>query len=458
MDHEDIRNGGPATDLRTPVLAIRHAICFTCLTASSNLKKCGTCKRVSYCSPKCQKTDWQRDHKKTCKILADSNKRRAELPRTAMLYEQYRSAKWLEIIAFKAQNPKYTDSQHRLMMHEPFCRHCYRSAPQLESQNQLRPCQTCRIAAFCADCPQEHPRSECKTFQTIGQDETFAIQHQRMTQRDFEVLCTEQPRETYLPLSTATGWHDYFTRISDKGEHMSEVTSEMQPMTDDPMAVKLAGLLRLASGTSSMALTILTALEAVFPDISTRTTLKLHFIGAAGPELASLMVFEELLHLLPSLKDLELTLVGFELPKPSTSTDDSAMKLECCPACTATSRTRSLRLWKGGYHDYVMTDGYQKPDLAVGFHTGFSQEEEEEWLPTVQYLAAAQHPTLFTSYNDTEMKEETAILERFGAKFLQRGEINKWKGLCPMLDFLEEKEGKYYFLHQYRYLLAGRDI
>ncbi|TVY37365.1 putative protein MSS51-like protein, mitochondrial [Lachnellula subtilissima] len=413
MDHEDKRNGGPTTDFH-----------------------------------------WQRDHKKTCKVLAESNKRRAETPRTSRLWEQYCAEKWQDIAAFRAQNPNNTESQQRLLLHEQYCRHCYRSAPQLEPRNQLRPCQTCHIAAFCADCPQEHPASECKTFQTIRQDETFAIQHYQRTQKDFEIICTERPKETYLPLSTATGWHDYFTRISDKGEFLSEVTSEMQPATDDPMVVKLAGLMRLASGTSSMALTILAALEAVFPDISTRTTMKIHFIGAAGPELNGLMVFEELLHLLPSLKNLELTLVGFELPEP---TEDTAMELECCPDCTAASRTRILRLWKGGYHDYAKEDVYQKPDLAVAFHTGFSQEMKEEWLPTVQYLAAAQHPTLFTTYNEKEMEEETAILDRFGANFLQRGEINKWKGVCPMLEVMEEKEGTVYFMHQYRYLVVGKD-
>ncbi|TVY16798.1 putative mitochondrial protein MSS51-like protein [Lachnellula arida] len=410
MDHQDICNGGPATVLRTPVLAIKHAICFTCLQSFPNLKKSMACKRVSYCSPECQKIDWQKAHKKTCKMLVQSNKRRAETPRTSRSWKQCLSEKWLDIAAFKAQNSEFTETQLRLLVYEPFCRHCYRSKPQMESKNQPSPCQACHIAAFCADCPQEHATSECKTFQAIRQDETFAIQHHRMTQRDFEVLCTERPRKAYLPLSTATGWHDYFTRISDKEAYLSDVTSEMQPATDDPTAVKLAGLMRLASGTSSMALTVLAALEAVFPDISTRTTIKLHFIGAAYPEFDGLRVFEELLHLLPSLKNLELTLVGFEMPERST---EDIMELKCCPTCTAASRTRSLRLWKGAYHDYLKRDGYEKPDLAVAFHTGFSQSMEEEWLPTVQYLAAAPHPTLFTSYNEKEMEEETAILDRF---------------------------------------------
>jgi mitochondrial splicing suppressor protein 51 len=270
-----------------------------------------------------------------------------------------------------------------------------------------------------------------------------------MMQKDIAILCTEQPRDTYLPLSTATGWYDYFTRTSDKQMFSSAITPEMQPATEDPV---VANLVRLASGTSSMALTVLAALEAAFPDISTRRTIKLHFIGAAGREINGLMIFEELLHLLPLLKDLELTFVGFEIPEETT-----AMKLECCPTCTSACRTKSLRLWKGGYHDYVKKYGYEKSDIAVAFHTGFSQEIKDEWLPTIQYLAAAPHPTLFTSYNESEMEEETAALDSIGAKFLQRGEVNKWKGLCPIIEVMEEKEGKLYFLHECRYIVAGRD-
>ena len=39
---------------QTPTLALKQALCFFCLEISSNLSRCSACKRVSYCSAKCQ--------------------------------------------------------------------------------------------------------------------------------------------------------------------------------------------------------------------------------------------------------------------------------------------------------------------------------------------------------------------------------------------------------------------
>ena len=74
----------------TPVLAVKGAICFTCLRAASRLNRCSGCKRVllvgamhqryladmynhSYCSQKCQKEDWGKGHKQLCPVLVEIN-------------------------------------------------------------------------------------------------------------------------------------------------------------------------------------------------------------------------------------------------------------------------------------------------------------------------------------------------------------------------------------------------
>lgn len=43
--------------------------CFIKPEVSKNLKACGGCKIVRYCSTVCQKNDWQAIHKKECKVL-----------------------------------------------------------------------------------------------------------------------------------------------------------------------------------------------------------------------------------------------------------------------------------------------------------------------------------------------------------------------------------------------------
>jgi splicing suppressor protein 51 len=203
-----------------------------------------------------------------------------------------------------------------------------------------------------------------------------------------------------------------------------------------------------------MPLTVLAALEAVFPVLSIRETVKLHFMGAATRELTSLVVFEGLLHLLPSLKQLELTFVGLGLPAKQSTESDFAT-LDCCPECTSKGRTRSLRLWKGAYHDYIKKGVYGKPDLAVAFHTGFSREMQMEWLPTIKHVATAPHPTLFTPYNDSELREEIEILENLGARLSKAGGLNKWRGMTPVLDVAAEKPNKAYFSNYYWYIVAG---
>lgn len=52
------------------------------------------------------------------------------------------------------------------------------------------------------------------------------------------------------------------------------------------------------------------------------------------------------------------------------------------------------------------------------------------------------------------MTEETALLKARGVKFIQEGEINRWKGMCPILEAMEEKENSVYYLNYYWYIIA----
>lgn len=346
-----------------------------------------------------------------------------------------------------------------LSRYEPYCRHCYRTSPQLKTGEKLKGCEACLLTIFCSTCPQTHERDECTMFQQIGRDEDFAIQHHRRTGENFTIMCTETTVPTYLPLSTAANWYDYYNKISDKSMMSDMISPEMQVIEpSERRSHGLLGLLRYNTSTVTLALTIIAALEAIFPDIGTRTTLSLHFIGAASRELTGLMVYEELLHLLPSLKTLELTFVGIDIPKQASEEVGrrNRMQLECCPPCTSAKRTRSLALYQGAYHDYVKLDGYEKPDLAVAFHSGFSQSQTAEWEPTIDLLAEAHHPTLFTSYNKNEMEEEIYLLKSRGANFIQEGELNKWRGMLPILEAVEEKENSAYYLNQYWYIVAPK--
>jgi splicing suppressor protein 51 len=211
-----------------------------------------------------------------------------------------------------------------------------------------------------------------------------------------------------------------------------------------------------------MILTILAALEVIFgPALATQEKLTLHLIGATPKELDALMLFEELLHLLPTLKDLHCVFVGLEMPRPMLNADDSAsdgeIDLDSCAPCTAAGRKRSMSMHKTSYHSFSSLPSYNAPELAVAFHTGHSQEAVSSWSPTIRLLSHASFPTVFTTYNRKEMEEETAILTGLGARFLVQGEKNRWRGMRMLLEVAEEEENGVYCNNDYWYLIAGSD-
>jgi splicing suppressor protein 51 len=50
------------------------------------------------------------------------------------------------------------------------------------------------------------------------------------------------------------------------------------------------------------------------------------------------------------------------------------------------------------------------------------------------------------------------ILKCLGARILVQGEKNKWRGMKPMLEVMEEVENSVYYNNQYWYVVAGRQL
>ena len=70
-------------------------------------------------------------------------------------------------------------------------------------------------------------------------------------------------------------------------------------------------------------------------------------------------------------------------------------------------------------------------------------------------LLNTDHPTVFTTYNKAELLSEVEHLKKLGAKFIVEGEKNKWRGMQPTLDPLEEEENIAYYINQYWYVITG---
>ena len=257
--------------------------------------------------------------------------------------------------------------------YEPYCYHCYRRESQLENGAKLNACQYCLLTSFCPSCQQTHPSAECATLQDIAADDKVRVDLRRRTGKSSAISFTKFPRKQYFSLSSAKDWYDYYTRFSDMGGFKSKMNRDLKYLANDPKEREFVEYLRCGTNTTTLQLTLIAALEAVIPNVSTRGSINLHIIGAAEAEFASVPAFEELLHLLPSLTALQLSFVGpnvLEDLKDGTETQNPHT-LQCCTTCSKMGRNISITTWRGPYHAYVDTEFYKTPDLVAAFQPGF---------------------------------------------------------------------------------------
>ena len=116
------------------------------------------------------------------------------------------------------------------------------------------------------------------------------------------------------------------------GGFKSKMNRNLKYLANDSKEREFVEYLRYGTNTTTIQLTLIAALETTTPNVSTRVSINLHIIGAAGAEFASVPAFEELLHLLPSLTTLQLSFVGLNVAedlKDDTKTQN-LHTLQCC--------------------------------------------------------------------------------------------------------------------------------
>jgi splicing suppressor protein 51 len=280
----------------------------------------------------------------------------------------------------------------------------------------------------------------------------------RRTGKSSTISFTKFPRKQYFPLSSASDWYDYYTRLSDMGGFSSKMNRDLKYQANNPREREFVKYIRYGTNTTTIQLTLIAALEVIIPNISTRNSINLHIVGAAGAEFASVPAFEELLHLLPSLTTLQLSFVGLNVLedlKDDTETQ-KPHTLQCCNTCTKMGRSISITTWRGPYHAYIDTKLYKTPDLAAAFHSGFSVDEQADWYPTIKYLAHAPHPTLFTAARYFEIQGEMGVWKNLGAEFVKNAEVNKWKGMSPSLVVCGDKPNEVNYRNYWWYIVKQR--
>ncbi|KAF1951483.1 hypothetical protein CC80DRAFT_496086 [Byssothecium circinans] len=446
-----------------PVGAIRGYLCFRCFSPAPNILKCGGCKRAYYCSKACQKLDWSIVHKNHCKIFKTINEVEEQQYQSSRTWKEYSECLLQTVRIIRNAAPR-DDALRYVVQAQAYCTTCRRTAIQLANRSfALTRCPTCRLIFSCADCPplstDTHPPSICASYANFAAIENFRTDFFEDTGKASPITCTQFPRKTRKLLADSPDWHDYYVNVSDKAQIEGIISPDFSGLVPGSQASREEGermrmFLLCATDNLTMPLTIVSALE----DISFEEKhLTVHLVGATGRELVAMGNFEEILHLIPTVRSLHITAIGPSLPGGQGSPLIPKTSVECCPGCKADGRARSIAVYQGLYHEYAKMDKFEKPDLVVLFNSGWTDgdDAETDWAPTIRYLVGSDVPALFTTYNQQEAEHEKERLGKFGAKFLVDVGANKWRGLMPTPEFIDEEFGMW-FNNAYRYVIKGK--
>ncbi|KAL0563905.1 hypothetical protein V5O48_018151 [Marasmius crinis-equi] len=340
------------------------------------------------------------------------------------------------------------------------CEVCLRTRFQFEKPGRLHPCSSCRLAWWCSsecqkDFSKSHSKRQCDELQkTVSVDRLevdYAIH--RRSHRHLHVR-TERPRTTYLPLSSISDREDYFRRIFPGfSSETKSVAGTINTYHPDPVsAVRL-----VATEATCFPLTVIAALEDVVPDLSVRSSLCIHVVGAGPRELYSKGILEELLHFFPMLKRLKIFFVGPETPDETADKNTNV----ACQYCIAKGHMRTFIYHSSPYHDFAFTAdaSNNRPDLIVALNTGMSEVETESWKRTIGVIRDLDVPGVFTAYTKLEAESEIRMLKGMGVRIKKGLALNKWKGVVPTTNNylnVDEDGPIASYNSYYRYIIQGR--
>ena len=290
----------------------------------------------------------------------------------------------------------------------------------------------------------------------IGACELVKIGHMKETGDAMIRLLSDKPRHTYRPHHTAKSWKGYLEDLS-TSPLASFITEDFSPANGDKAALHACRFLKVAADSSSPILTLLVGLESEISDLSSRTELSIHFVGADILEFSGASMTEEVYHLLPELQTLSIGHVGPDVGSTHGNTTQ-LLDFGCCPECRKMGRSpRQVFLADDLYHNFAKSELFAKypPDLVVAFNSGHAESEVQRWRPTLKCILDLRVPADFTTYNESEAIGEGKIFDGMGAQFSRRPAENPWRGVLARLGNFAERYDVYYS-NCYWYIVKGR--
>ncbi|KAI0314902.1 hypothetical protein OF83DRAFT_1174330 [Amylostereum chailletii] len=460
----------PKTFAPTTASQIAARICEHCLqppkrigasNTQATLLRCTSCRRVGYCDAACQKSDWKM-HKLICPRLKEINEwDKNNGPGEKYTSDQYMNLQRLRsaVFANNSQENPYGEFPAAYIQEQVKCEVCFRTPFQQPEFHRFPSCSRCQLAWWCSpECKEvfskHHTRAHCDERLDVACVDRFRIDYavKRRSQRQY-MISSPQPRTSYIRLSKMKGWEDYYRRGFPEWNRVC-TRNALEFSATNKLAERALRLLTKESAVYP--LTILAALEHIYSDISERTSLVIHVVGAGEREMSGQGMTEEVLHYLPKLQEVHFSLIGDEVNA------DPFKSNVACATCKGRGRTRDTEYYRGDYQDFMTTGpgaSEPAPDLVVGLNTGMSEVDTERWKPALELILKKNIPAVFTTYSRVEADHEEAMLRGLGVRFLKNVERNKWKGVVPKINIYFKEEGEGHttlFNSYYWYVIQGK--
>ncbi|KAG8936342.1 hypothetical protein FRC02_002935 [Tulasnella sp. 418] len=478
-------------EVDVPRLAYVGQACFKCYarSAEKKLMRCSKCKRVHYCSVDCQKADYK-NHKEICRALAtllgDSSVPTPSY-QTSTREELERHAMKLSYATISHMGPllrrNLTTIEQNLVAWEPRCVLCYKREvdlnpdPKSSSKSSLTPCH-CLLSFYCSEAHAneskeshtveilENGLSQCDLNTQCNRDQYFQLDARKdMGQSDSNppstpfVWAPERIKDQYESLLKYEPLVGVMKSIDDISPQWRKWFEDSGcPFTHVPT------VMRLATKSLTIPLTTLYGFDVLYSKPEFGPKLVIHYIGTADFEvLSGGPAHEEIAHSIPTTKTLDLHFIGPELQAITKSMKSSkVVDMEACPTCQQAGKTRIHTFHAYKYHDWVhsLGDQYTKPDIAVIFNSGI-HEEESSFAPTIRLLVEQGIPTIITSYNELEVRQDLAAVQNSvkgesGVNIVMEPKRNPWK--CELGHSEPCGQRGYYFINGWTFAFSGRKV
>lgn len=358
-------------------------VCHVCKAFGEELplKRCGSCRMISYCGKDHQKQHWSQ-HKDLCKVISEMLEKTGAL----CIFESYqnrcdkiwsRKKTNLMLLAQIKLGRRLEPYEEQMFKFPRVCSVCHDG-----KSCALKDCLFCPSASFCPlhKIGDTRHSDQCKALKLCFDLDVAATLFERTSPRHVVPFHTET---AYLP-GTITDFINLFVN-----------ENKALPMSPECQ-------LPYNSEYLTRPLTVLYAIERL--EFCVESNMIMHVIGANMVEVDGLDVWEILLHWLPSLSELTIVLIGPELVWGS-------VKPNVCDYCMAKGMRVRVELRNMLYQDYVTSQWYEKPDFLIGYNTGIHEcielgSAKDTWTPAVQTMAEQNCPLVLTSYTLSEAVEE----------------------------------------------------